>query len=289
MSRKKEVWGTAISMFSVACFLIADVQVDTKENADQLRLRTELQRLERELKRISNPEQLGLEEDFQQQERNVQKQKDAPSRVKEIQQRIGKVQSIQLPSKGRVSIPTKEQLDKIIADLQLEINEASKPIEQVSELAPDSEELRMLRRRLSYKKRVLRWRISQLNWLETQEKKQLQQLDPEAEKTPTLTKQIEVVSDKSRIDPIKFNQLEDTSFHSLQQLEFFSLSYVSANYALEVVEPFLTPQNTAISVDLNTNTLIVRDLPKILIDIDQIIAYIDVNTDKKSERQTPDD
>jgi len=289
MSRKKEVWSLAISMFSVACFLIADMQVGTEENADQLRLRTELQRLERELKRISNPEQLGLEEDFQQQEGNVQKQKDAPSRVKEIQQRIGKVQSIQLPSKGRVSIPTKEQLDKIIADLRLEINEASKPIEQVSELAPDSEELRMLRRRLSYKKRVLRWRISQLNWLETQEKKQLQQLDPEAEKTPTLTKQIEVVSDKSRIDPIKFNQLEDTSFHSLQQLEFFSLSYVSANYALEVVEPFLTPQNTAISVDLNTNTLIVRDLPKILIDIDQIIAYIDVNTDKKSERQTPDD
>ena len=136
---------------------------------------------------------------------------------------------------------------------------------------------------------MLRWRISQLNWLETQEKKQLQQLDPEAEKTPTLTKQIEVVSDKSRIDPIKFNQLEDTSFHSLQQLEFFPLSYVSANYALEVVEPFLTSKNTAISVDLNTNTLIVRDLPKILIDIDQIIAYIDVNTDKKSERQTPDD
>ena len=289
MNRKKEVWVIAISMFLVACFLVADGQVGTQENADKIRLRAELQRLERELKRISNPEQFNLEEDFQQQKESFQQQKDAPSRVREIQQRIGKVQGIQLQSRGKESIPTKEQLDKIIAALRIEINEASKPIEKVSELAPDSEELRMLRRRLSYKKRVLRWRISQLNWLETQEKKQLQQLDPEAEKTPTLTKQIEVVSDKSRIDPIKFNQLQETSFHSLQQLEFFSLSYVSANYALEVVEPFLTPKNTAISIDLNTNTLIVRDLPKILIDIDQIIAYIDVNTDKKSERQTPDD
>jgi len=157
-------------MFLVACFLIADGPVGTQESADQIRLRAELQRLERELKRISNPEQFNLEEDFQQQKESFQ-QKDAPSRVREIQQRIGKVQGIQLQSRGKASIPTKEQLDKIIAALRIEINEASKPIEKVSELAPDSEELRMLRRRLSYKKRVLRWRISQLNWLETQEKK----------------------------------------------------------------------------------------------------------------------
>ena len=225
MSRKKEVWVIAISMFLVACFLVADGQVGTQENADQMRLRAELQRLERELKRISNPEQFNLEESFQQ-------QKDAPSRVREIQQRIGKVQGIQLQSRGKESIPTKEQLDKIIAALRIEINEASKPIEKVSELAPDSEELRMLRRRLSYKKRVLRWRISQLNWLETQDEKQLQRLDSEENKTPTLTKQIEVVFDNPSVDPMEFNQPEDTSFHNLQQLEFFVLSHVSANYAL---------------------------------------------------------
>ena len=209
MNRKKEVWVIAISMFLVACFLVADGQVGTQENADQMRLRAELQRLERELKRISHPEQFNLEEDFQQQKESFQ-QKDAPSRVREIQQRIGKVQGIQLQSRGKESIPTKEQLDKIIAALRIEINEASKPIEKVSELAPDSEELRMLRRRLSYKKRVLRWRISQLNWLETQEEKQLQRLDSEENKTPTLTKQIEVVFDNTSIDPMKFNQLEDT-------------------------------------------------------------------------------
>ncbi len=289
MNRKKEVWVIAISMFLVACFLVADGQVGTQENADQMRLRAELQRLERELKRISNPEQFNLEEDFQQQKESFQQQKDAPSRVREIQQRIGKVQGIQLQSRGKESIPTKEQLDKIIAALRIEINEASKPIEKVSELAPDSEELRMLRRRLSYKKRVLRWRISQLNWLETQEKKQLQRLDSEENKTPTLAKQIEVVFDNPSIDPMKFNQLEDTSFHNLQQLEFFALSHVSANYALEIVRPFLTPENIAISVDLHTNTLIVRDVPKVLIDIDQIIAYIDINTDKQDKRQIPDD
>ena len=149
MNRKKEVWVIAISMFLVACFLVADGQVGTQENADQMRLRAELQRLERELKRISNPEQFNLEEDFQQQKESFQQQKDAPSRVREIQQRIGKVQGIQLQSRGKESIPTKEQLDKIIAALRIEINEASKPIEKVSELAPDSEELRMLRRRLS--------------------------------------------------------------------------------------------------------------------------------------------
>ena len=282
MSRKKEVWVIAISMFLVACFLIADGLVGTQENADQMRLRAELQRLERELKRISNPEQFNLEESFQQ-------QKDAPSRVREIQQRIGKVQGIQLQSRGKESIPTKEQLDKIIAALRIEINEASKPIEKVSELAPDSEELRMLRRRLSYKKLVLRWRISQLNWLETQEEKQLQRLDSEENTTPTLTKQIEVVFDNPSVDPMEFNQPEDTSFHNLQQLEFFVLSHVSANYALEIVRPFLTPENIAISVDLHTNTLIVRDVPKVLIDIDQIIAYIDINTDKQDKRQIPDD
>ena len=88
---------------------------------------------------------------------------------------------------------------------------------------------------------------------------------------------------------MEFNQPEDTSFHNLQQLEFFALSHVSANYALEIVRPFLTPENIAISVDLHTNTLIVRDVPKVLIDIDQIIAYIDINTDKQDKRQIPDD
>jgi len=64
---------------------------------------------------------------------------------------------------------------------------------------------------------------------------------------------------------------------------------VSADYALDVVEPFLTPGNIAVSVDLNTNTLIVRDVPKVLINIDQIITHIDINTDKQNKRQIPDD
>ena len=282
MSRKIEVWEVAISIFLVTGFLMADGQADIEGNTDQLRLRAELQRLESELKRISNPEQLEVEENFQQ-------QKDTPARVREIQQRIGKIQGIQSQPGRKVSVPTKEQLDKIIANLRVEINKANKPIEKVAELAPGSEELRMLHRRLSHKKRVLHWRISQRNWLETQEEKKLQQLDPEGEKTSPSSEQIEVVLDELSIDPTEFNQSEDTSFHNRQQLEFFSLNYVSADYALDVVEPFLTPGNIAVSVDLNTNTLIVRDVPKVLIDIDQIIAHIDINTDKQNKRQIPDD
>ncbi|HIO46799.1 TPA: hypothetical protein EYN23_05505 [Candidatus Poribacteria bacterium] len=282
MSRKIAVWEVAISIFLVTGFLMADGQADIEGNTDQLRLRAELQRLESELKRISNPEQLEVEENFQQ-------QKDTPARVREIQQRIGKIQGIQSQPGRKVSVPTKEQLDKIIANLRVEINKANKPIEKVAELAPGSEELRMLRRRLSHKKRVLHWRISQRNWLETQEEKKLQQLDPEGEKTSPSSEQIEVVLDELSIDPTEFNQSEDTSFHNRQQLEFFSLNYVSADYALDVVEPFLTPGNIAVSVDLNTNTLIVRDVPKVLIDIDQIIAHIDINTDKQNKRQIPDD
>ena len=282
MSRKIEVWEVAISIFLVTGFLMADGQADIEGNTDQLRLRAELQRLESELKRISNPEQLEVEENFQQ-------QKDTPARVREIQQRIGKIQGIQSQPGRKVSVPTKEQLDKIIANLRVEINKANKPIEKVAELAPGSEELRMLRRRLSHKKRVLHWRISQRNWLETQEEKKLQQLDPEGEKTSPSSEQIEIVLDELSIDPTEFNQSEDTSFHNRQQLEFFSLNYVSADYALDVVEPFLTPGNIAVSVDLNTNTLIVRDVPKVLIDIDQIIAHIDINTDKQNKRQIPDD
>ena len=282
MSRKIAVWEVAISIFLVTGFLMADGQADIEGNTDQLRLRAELQRLESELKRISNPEQLEVEENFQQ-------QKDTPARVREIQQRIGKIQGIQSQPGRKVSVPTKEQLDKIIANLRVEINKANKPIEKVAELAPGSEELRMLRRRLSHKKRVLHWRISQRNWLETQEEKKLQQLDPEGEKTSPSSEQIEVVLDELSIDPTEFNQSEDTSFHKRQQLEFFSLNYVSADYALDVVEPFLTPGNIAVSVDLNTNTLIVRDVPKVLIDIDQIIAHIDINTDKQNKRQIPDD
>lgn len=282
MSRKIEVWEVAISIFLVTGFLMADGQADIEGNTDQLRLRAELQRLESELKRISNPEQLEVEENFQQ-------QKDTPARVREIQQRIGTIQGIQSQPGRKVSVPTKEQLDKIIANLRVEINKANKPIEKVAELAPGSEELRMLRRRLSHKKRVLHWRISQRNWLETQEEKKLQQLDPEGEKTSPSSEQIEVVLDELSIDPTEFNQSEDTSFHNRQQLEFFSLNYVSADYALDVVEPFLTPGNIAVSVDLNTNTLIVRDVPKVLIDIDQIIAHIDINTDKQNKRQIPDD
>ena len=282
MSRKIAVWEVAISIFLVTGFLMVDGQADIEGNTDQLRLRAELQRLESELKRISNPEQLEVEENFQQ-------QKDTPARVREIQQRIGKIQGIQSQLGRKVSVPTKEQLDKIIANLRVEINKANKPIEKVAELAPGSEELRMLRRRLSHKKRVLHWRISQRNWLETQEEKKLQQLDPEGEKTSPSSEQIEVVLDELSIDPTEFNQSEDTSFHNRQQLEFFSLNYVSADYALDVVEPFLTPGNIAVSVDLNTNTLIVRDVPKVLIDIDQIIAHIDINTDKQNKRQIPDD
>ena len=282
MSRKIAVWEVAISIFLVTGFLMADGQADIEGNTDQLRLRAELQRLESELKRISNPEQLEVEENFQQ-------QKDTPVRVREIQQRIGKIQGIQSQPGRKVSVPTKEQLDKIIANLRVEINKANKPIEKVAELAPGSEELRMLHRRLSHKKRVLHWRISQRNWLETQEEKKLQQLDPEGEKTSPSSEQIEVVLDELSIDPTEFNQSEDTSFHNRQQLEFFSLNYVSADYALDVVEPFLTPGNIAVSVDLNTNTLIVRDVPKVLIDIDQIIAHIDINTDKQNKRQIPDD
>ena len=282
MNRKIEVWEVAISIFLVTGFLMADGQADIEGNTDQLRLRAELQRLESELKRISNPGQLEVEENFQQ-------QKDTPVRVREIQQRIGKIQGIQSQPGRKVSVPTKEQLDKIIANLRVEINKANKPIEKVAELAPGSEELRMLRRRLSHKKRVLHWRISQRNWLETQEEKKLQQLDPEGEKTSPSSEQIEVVLDELSIDPTEFNQSEDTSFHNRQQLEFFSLNYVSADYALDVVEPFLTPGNIAVSVDLNTNTLIVRDVPKVLINIDQIITHIDINTDKQNKRQIPDD
>ena len=126
-------------------------------------------------------------------------------RVREIQQRIGKIQGIQSQPGRKVSVPTKEQLDKIIANLRVEINKANKPIEKVAELAPSSEELRMLRRRLSHKKRVLHWRISQRNWLETQEEKKLQQLDPEGEKTSLSSEQIEVVLDELSIDPTEFN------------------------------------------------------------------------------------
>jgi hypothetical protein len=107
MSRKIEVWEVAISIFLVAGFLMADGQADIEGNTDQLRLRAELQRLESELKRISNPEQLEVEENFQQ-------QKDTPARVREIQQRIGKIQGIQSSQERRYQYQLKNNSTKLL-------------------------------------------------------------------------------------------------------------------------------------------------------------------------------
>ena len=53
--------------------------------------------------------------------------------------------------------------------------------------------------------------------------------------------------------------------------------------------PFLSPDNTAIVADLNTNSIIVKDLPHVLLDIDRILVYIDRPVTTQSIGEKEDD
>ena len=71
----------------------------------------------------------------------------------------------------------------------------------------------------------------------------------------------------------------------LRELEFFKIHHISAKSVIPIITPFLSTNETPIVVDTNTNSIIVKDLPHVLLDLDRILTYIDqpVNIQKSSQ------
>ena len=61
----------------------------------------------------------------------------------------------------------------------------------------------------------------------------------------------------------------------LRELEFFKIHHISATSVIPIVIPFLSANDTPIVVDINTNSIIVKDLPHVLLDLDRILTYVD--------------
>ena len=213
------------------------------EDADELKLRRELQNLERELKQLVVPSQHKLNQ-------TDEKRKRPQSRIWEIQDQIQKLRgklSTSLPPPQAV-LSTKQLNDRIDA-IQQEIDTANKAIKAIAEINPTSEELRMLKRRVAQKQRALNALI-------------IQRKRAEDQKT-SATEAVDVV--QAQTNP--------------RHLEIFTLKHADAKYAAELVQPFLTKETGVIAFDINTNSLIVKDVSEVLKDLQRILKHIDV-TDK---------
>lgn len=68
------------------------------------------------------------------------------------------------------------------------------------------------------------------------------------------------------------------------ELRFYKLEHAGAPEAFEVISKFLSPIGAA-WFDRGTNSLIVRDLPEYLEDVERIIRFIDVPTRRRAERR----
>ena len=220
----------------------------SNQATDRIRLGQELHNLEKELKQLVVPPRSKANQPDEKQEK-------VQSRIREIQARIQEIRGKPRTSSKQLqtSSLSREQLDAQIDALQQEINKANDAIEMIAEINPNSEELKMLKRRVAQKQR-------RLNGL-------------------MLIAQRKHADDQSKW--AQRHQESSSPKTDLRQLEIFTLKHASAEYAAELVHPFLEKGSGVIAFDINTNSIIVKDIPEVLKDIHRILDHIDVvATDK---------
>ena len=157
-----------------------------------------------------------------------------------------------------------------------------KQIKELTKSNPSSDEVRILQRQMRHKKRTLNWLLGQKQRLElvasSIENKSNLQTDTSGNSDDPEPK----VSPKSETDSLNHHLAETLD---LRELEFFKIHHISAKSVIPIITPFLSTNETPIVVDTNTNSIIVKDLPHVLLDLDRILTYIDqpVNIQESSQ------
>ena len=258
-------------------------QISEKERAD---LQSEFNRLSGELKELS--QQFGTSISlpsmnlFDSGKTDQQSTTETISRVQSIQKRMREIQQ-SFPTQTRRPFPlSKKQIEQRIQVLQSEIQGSSKGIEELTKSNPSSDEVRILQRQMRHKKRTLNWLLGQKQRLKLvassiENKSNLQPDTPVNSDNPEPK-----VSPKSETDSLNHHLVETLD---LRELEFFKIHHISATSVIPIVTPFLSTNETPIVVDTNTNSIIVKDLPHVLLDLDRILTYIDqpVNIQESSQ------
>ena len=251
-----------------------------KDRAD---LQNELKRLGGELKLLG--QQIGgsiapLDLDLSGTSSDQPTTAETVSRVQSIQKRMREIQRLFPGQTRRIPPLSKAQITARIETLRTEIGESSQGIEALAKSNPGAEEVRVLQRQLRHKQRTLNWLLGQQRRFSAvaSSKNNAVAENPAQEKTVTVETKEEDAELKSAqtyelIEATEFD--EATGVFDLKELDFFKLHHILATEAIEVITPFLSPDNTAIVADLNTNSIIVKDLPHVLLDIDRILVYID--------------
>jgi len=251
-----------------------------KDRAD---LQNELKRLGGELKLLG--QQIGgsiapLDLDLSGTSSDQPTTAETVSRVQSIQKRMREIQRLFPGQTRRIPPLSKAQITARIETLRTEIGESSQGIEALAKSNPGAEEVRVLQRQLRHKQRTLNWLLGQQRRFSAvaSSKNDAAAENPAQEKTVTVGTKEEDPELKSAqtyelIEATEFD--EATGVFDLKELDFFKLHHILATEAIEVITPFLSPDNTAIVADLNTNSIIVKDLPHVLLDIDRILVYID--------------
>ena len=262
-----------------------------KERVD---LQNELKRLGGELKLLGQqiggsiaPLDLGLSGTSSAQPTTAE----TASHVQTIQKRMREIQRLFPGQTRRIPPLSTAQITARIEELRTEIGESSQGIEALAKSNPGAEEVRVLQRQLRHKQRTLSWLLGQQRRLEAASSKDDATTEnPVQEKTVA----VETKEEGAELKPAQAYELVETTefgeaagVFDLKELDFFKLHHILAAEAIEVVTPFLSPDNTAIVADLNTNSIIVKDLPHVLLDIDRILVYIDrpVTTQPVSEKE----
>ena len=258
-------------------------EMSEKERAD---LQSEFNRLSGELKKLG--QQFGTSISlpsmnlFDSGKTDQQSTTETISRVQSIQNRMREIQQ-SFPTQTRRPLPLSEkQIEERIQVLQSEIQGSSKGIEELTKSNPSSDEVRILQRQMRHKKRTLNWLLGQKQRLElvasSIENKSSLQPDTSGNSDNPKPK----VSPKSETDSLNHHLVETLD---LRELEFFKIHHISATSVIPIITPFLSTNETPIVVDTNTNSIIVKDLPHVLLDLDRILTYIDqpVNIQKSSQ------
>ena len=258
-------------------------EISEKERAD---LQSEFNRLSGELKKLG--QQFGTSISlpsmnlFDSGKTDQQSTTETISRVQSIQNRMREIQQ-SFPTQTRRPLPLSEkQIEERIQVLQSEIQGSSKGIEELTKSNPSSDEVRILQRQMRHKKRTLNWLLGQKQRLElvasSIENKSNLQTDTSGNSDNPEPK----VSPKSETDSLNHHLAETLD---LRELEFFKIHHISATSVIPIITPFLSTNETPIVVDTNTNSIIVKDLPHVLLDLDRILTYIDqpVNIQKSSQ------
>ena len=258
-------------------------EMSEKERAD---LQSEFNRLSGELKKLG--QQFGTSISlpsmnlFDSGKTDQQSTTETISRVQLIQNRMRAIQQ-SFPTQTRRPLPLSEkQIEERIQVLQSEIQGSSKGIEELTKSNPSSDEVRILQRQMRHKKRTLNWLLGQKQRLELvassiENKSNLQPDTSDNSDNPEPK-----VSPKSETDSLDHHLVETLD---LRELEFFKIHHISATSVIPIITPFLSTNETPIVVDTNTNSIIVKDLPHVLLDLDRILTYIDqpVNIQKSSQ------